>query len=556
MKDRKPGILTFAFLTLLASCAVLSASTETFEPVAGLGKGRLSPRPTPAQVTQESEAALKKKGFVAIGQISRRVVTKTYWNSSDLNVPIPPARRDLTKELCQDAAAQGGDLITLTGDNKPGKRSTSKRGKAIAWSTVRTLQSTYTGHKPGDYTAGYYRESWVDVKVPTAWEEIPGVECYVMSSGTVWRNDPDLPRRLAEWIKEAEEQAKKERMAARQEKKRSFLYGGFHYPARGVFAEGLKPFMNADELYGYIGQDGTVALEPQYGWAGNFSDGLATVVTGDKRMYIDKTGTPVLVLQIECKEWKDFSEGRARVGFGPGYTGEKWGYIDRTGQLVIPAHFDEAGDFSEGLARVKVKGDPDKWGYIDKQGNYVIPPQFYSAGDFREGLAPVWMLLHPGIKQGYIDPLGKWIISDSKFINVREFSEGLAPVLVNIGTEKRGNFKWGYIDKEGKWVIPAQFNDVFPFSDGMAQVEVVKGFNKRKYGFIDRTGKTVVEPVYDRVNDFREGFALAWPVYRFNLEDFSVKTAPAKIITRTGEAVGELDVLGTVRWNPQPQGNR
>src|SRR5664280_1434644 len=31
----------------------------------------------------------------------------------------------------------------------------------------------------------------------------------------------------------------------------------------------------------------------------------------------------------------------------------KWGFIDRTGALVIPATYDAAGDFSEGLAAVR-----------------------------------------------------------------------------------------------------------------------------------------------------------------------------------------------------------
>ena len=32
---------------------------------------------------------------------------------------------------------------------------------------------------------------------------------------------------------------------------------------------------------------------------------------------------------------------------------KKWGYIDKTGRLIIPFKFDGAGDFSEGLAAVE-----------------------------------------------------------------------------------------------------------------------------------------------------------------------------------------------------------
>lgn len=39
----------------------------------------------------------------------------------------------------------------------------------------------------------------------------------------------------------------------------------------------------------------------------------------------------------------------------------KWGYIDTRGNIIIPLQFEEADQFSEGMAAVKVAG---KWGYI------------------------------------------------------------------------------------------------------------------------------------------------------------------------------------------------
>lgn len=45
----------------------------------------------------------------------------------------------------------------------------------------------------------------------------------------------------------------------------------------------------------------------------------------------------------------------------------KYGYIDKTGKIVINYQFDGAGRFSEGLARVKID---NKWGYIDLKNGY------------------------------------------------------------------------------------------------------------------------------------------------------------------------------------------
>jgi hypothetical protein len=68
------------------------------------------------------------------------------------------------------------------------------------------------------------------------------------------------------------------------------------------------------------------------------------------------------------------------------------------GTFVIAPEFDAADTFIDGLALVKKNG---KWGYIDKTGTVVIAPQFdqvVGALGFPEGLAPV----KKGGKWGYI----------------------------------------------------------------------------------------------------------------------------------------------------------
>src|SRR5690606_19927497 len=66
--------------------------------------------------------------------------------------------------------------------------------------------------------------------------------------------------------------------------------------------------------------------------------------------------------------------------------GKKFGYIDRSGQLVIPAQYDRAQPFSDGLAAVAVG---KSWGFIDMSGNMVIEPQFSNAKNFNDGLCLV-----------------------------------------------------------------------------------------------------------------------------------------------------------------------
>ena len=48
--------------------------------------------------------------------------------------------------------------------------------------------------------------------------------------------------------------------------------------------------------------------------------------------------------------------------------------------------YDEAWLFQEGLAPVELNG---KWGFIDKTGKLIVPPMYDEAWPFQEGLAKV-----------------------------------------------------------------------------------------------------------------------------------------------------------------------
>src|SRR5262249_49072456 len=68
------------------------------------------------------------------------------------------------------------------------------------------------------------------------------------------------------------------------------------------------------------------------------------------------------------------------------------GYIDKTGQVVIPLRYRLAHDFHEGLAAVMLPNDEghgDQLGFIDRNGEVVIPAQFEGADDFCAGVARV-----------------------------------------------------------------------------------------------------------------------------------------------------------------------
>ncbi|MCB1024721.1 MAG: WG repeat-containing protein, partial [Acidobacteria bacterium] len=94
------------------------------------------------------------------------------------------------------------------------------------------------------------------------------------------------------------------------------------------------------------------------------------------------------------------SEGLAAV-----FDGKRWGYIDKSGKVVIPFRFNWAREFSEGLAEVIV--DVYKTAFIDKSGNYVIPPsEFTTLGinaKFKNGLVYVSKSEDGKQYEGYIN---------------------------------------------------------------------------------------------------------------------------------------------------------
>jgi hypothetical protein len=81
-----------------------------------------------------------------------------------------------------------------------------------------------------------------------------------------------------------------------------------------------------------------------------------------------------------------------------------------------------------------------------------------------------------------------------QFDDAWPFSEGLARV--------KQNGKWGFIDKAGALAIPPSFEEAESFSEDLARVK-----QNGKWGFIDRAGKVVVAPGYQDARRFTEGLA-------------------------------------------------
>jgi len=283
------------------------------------------------------------------------------------------------------------------------------------------------------------------------------------------------------------------------------------------FFHSLAGVLLPEGRWGFIDETGKLAITARFDEVRDFIDDLAPVRIGRKWGYIDTSGQTVVEPHFQSAG--EFHEGLARVHIwskvactsgeftsddAPLYAfhlleddksdlpgcfpqGGKFGYIDKTGKIVIAPQFFVAQDFAEGLAAVRVEETNDsKYGYIDRTGHIVIAPRFHQAGPFSESLAAVETSARVvgnhvvDIAWGFIDKAGALKIPD-RYNFAGNFSEGLARVAIKSGVSV------GYIDHDGKMIIPARFEQAWDFSDGLAAAcsdECV---------YIDRSGSAVLK---------------------------------------------------------------
>ena len=183
-----------------------------------------------------------------------------------------------------------------------------------------------------------------------------------------------------------------------------------------------------------------------------FHEGIAGVLLRGSVSYYDRAGKKLPISSAYGPKSHSFSGGLAPI-----QVKDKWGYVDKSGKIVIAPQFEDVDDFSGGLAPVKVRSEettwcpPEpsgsragytmRWGYIDKSGKVVIAPQFESADGFSEGLAAI----HQCGKAFFIDQTGKTVIEDN-FNYASAFSGGLA----RVEELRTGALVPRYIAKSGK----------------------------------------------------------------------------------------------------------
>jgi hypothetical protein len=154
----------------------------------------------------------------------------------------------------------------------------------------------------------------------------------------------------------------------------------------------------------------------------------------------------------------------------------RYAFIDKRGEPASDLRFDDAKDFAEGFAPVRIG---NQWGFVDRSGQISISPRFQSAEPFSEGMAVV----EEDGKMGFIDHAGNYVIGP-RFESAESFSDGRAIVSRSDGS---GNWRSRFIDKTGNPAFPGEFSVAASFAYGLAPVALGKG----TFAWINTSGKPV-----------------------------------------------------------------
>jgi len=296
-----------------------------------------------------------------------------------------------------------------------------------------------------------------------------------------------------------------------------------------TFSDGLALVKVSGGKWGYIDKNGKYIIAPTYDYAQDFSEGVAWVqLEKQTPMLIDKNGK--MILQIDSLTWAvPFSNGIATVGYySEGFTSYK--FINKKGEYAVTLTDDDSfySIINEGIYAFKSKNSK-KWGYKNKNGEIVINEQFDDAYPFYDKeMAAVkidkkcgfinkkgeliinsqydncGLYIDDGLFRAKLDDKWGWVNKKGEVVIDFQFGEAESFYGSKLAPVKIGSDKWGYIDIKGKILINPQFKQAFPFNGNYAMIVN----DENKIGFINQKGDFIVSPMYAKDTNYTKEYLL------------------------------------------------
>lgn len=150
--------------------------------------------------------------------------------------------------------------------------------------------------------------------------------------------------------------------------------------------------------------------------------------------------------------------------------GACFGYVNKAGEVVIPAEYDEVKNFENNYAIVRKN---DKWGIIDKTGKVTVECKYDDIILFNNDIYKV----KSNNNYGLVKTNGQ-IVQSVKYVAIRDLIEERAGI--RLGDE------WGYLNQNGALVISIQYGNYDSFTNGKAYVSYANGDDMF---YIDKNGR-------------------------------------------------------------------
>lgn len=148
--------------------------------------------------------------------------------------------------------------------------------------------------------------------------------------------------------------------------------------------------------------------------------------------------------------------------------GKERSLVSNLGEMIASYPFIDIS-LHDGLIRIQNEG---KFGFVDTSGNILIPCQYDIAEGFYEGLAKVEL----NNKTSFIDPKGK-LLFDFTYKRLT-----LSEDRVIIDNKEKS----GIMDRQGKVLLKPQYDEISGFFHGVASIK--KG---KKYGWMYKDGQVL-----------------------------------------------------------------
>lgn len=227
-----------------------------------------------------------------------------------------------------------------------------------------------------------------------------------------------------------------------------------------------------------INTEGKPVNEKTYKYIEEFKNGIALAYS-EGYGYIDYNGIEIIdCIHTDVKQGTAISVFLKKDG--------KWALYSPDGTNMTGYIYDDAGEFENGLSAVSIKSDGNlKYGYVNDSGDIVIPFMYSSAQKFKYGKA----IVSVGSLHGIIDIEGNAVIP----FNYTGFNPSYD---YNVIAAADKNSKWGLISFTNNVLTPFIYDYIFEFDNGYAAV-----LQKGRYGVIDTSGKLIVPVKYNSADE-------------------------------------------------------